>query len=237
MKLSKHIHLLLAMLALVFFASCGETEEDESEYANWQERNETYFNHVYNQAKSASGNTTNGVWRIYKKWSLNDEIALNPEDHIVVQVLEEGTGSGCPMYSDSVRVHFKGHLMPTASYSGGLTIGTSYAGTFHHETASPRLFAVSSTYTPDGLATALQQMHIGDRWRIYVPYQLGWGVVSHSVVSTSTVSTAASEWVSSGISVPAYSTLVYDIELVSYYRTGASIPAWKSKEAGTWIWE
>ena len=39
------------------------------------------------------------------------------------------------------------------------------------------------------------------------------------------------------IVIPAYSTLIYDIELVAYYRSNASVPSWKSKTANEWIWE
>ena len=236
MKLSNKIHLLVALLALTAFTACSESEDEESDFANWQERNEAYFRQIYSQAQSGQGSTT-GSWRIMKKWSLADEVATAPENHIVVQVLNQGTGSGCPMFTDSVRVHFQGHLMPTAAFSSGMPIGSSYSGTFHSETASPRTYAVSSSYTPDGLATALQQMHIGDRWRLYVPYQLGWGAVSHRVISSTSGSTGSLEWIASGLVVPAYSTLVYDVELVSYYRTGSSVPEWKAKEAGTWIWD
>ena len=62
----------------------------------------------------------------------------------------------------------------------------------------------------DGLSTALQQMHIGDRWIVYVPYQYGYGSVNNS----------------SPI-VPAYSTLVFDVTLVAIYHSGDRIPKWK----------
>ena len=224
---------LVGGLLPLLTTSCSETEDDPSEFSNWQERNEAYFKQKYESALfSSMGNTF-----LLTKWSLNDSIATKAEDHIVVEVLNKGTGSGCPIFTDSVRVHFSGHLIPTASYANGLQIGASYTGTFYPQTARPRTFAISSYYTPDGIATALQHMHIGDKWRIYVPYQLGWNTSSHSVSSSSTSSSASYEWVSSSVVIPAYSTLIYDIELVAYYRSNASMPSWKSKTANEWIWE
>lgn len=217
------------------FIACSETEEEASEFDNWQERNEAYFKQKYEncQRESMNGQST----FILTKWSLDESVATKAEDHIVVEVLNKGTGSGCPIFTDSVRVHFSGHLIPTASYANGLQIGASYTGTFYPQTARPRTFAISSYYTPDGIATALQHMHIGDKWRIYVPYQLGWNTTAHSVSSSSTSSSASYEWVSSSVIIPAYSTLIYDIELVAYYRSNASVPSWKSKTANEWIWE
>ena len=62
----------------------------------------------------------------------------------------------------------------------------------------------------DGFSTALQHMHIGDRWEVYIPQQLGYGSKDDSAV-------------------PAYSTLRFDITLMAYYRAGQVVPAWKAK--------
>ena len=233
------IMLLAVMVCGCFTAavstSCSETDEEESEFSNWQERNEAYFKQKMEQVanKMSTGQET----FVLTKWSLKDSIANNLEDHIVVEVLNKGTGSGCPFYTDSVRVHFSGHLIPTTSYPDGMLIGRSYTGTFYPETARPRTMAVSSGYTPDGIATALQHMHIGDKWRIYVPHQLGYRGASHSAVSSTTASTTSMEWVMSSIVVPAYSTLIYDVQLVGYYRVGTEVPTWKGKTADGWVWE
>ena len=61
----------------------------------------------------------------------------------------------------------------------------------------------------DGLSTALQQMHLGDRWVVYVPHQYGYGTVNNSSPF-----------------VPAYSTLIFDITLVGIYHSGDRIPKW-----------
>ena len=181
--------------------SCSESDEEKSEFDNWQERNETYFNEVYNRAK----NSSSSEWAVYTKWSLNDDVAANPKDHIVVQVLERGTGSGCPLYTDSVRIHYSGRLMPTASYAQGYEFDKSWTDSYNPAVSKPLTSVVNGFV--DGFSTAIMNMHIGDRWRVYIPYQLGYGTTASG-------------------SVPAYSTLIFDLTLVAYNHPGAGVPNW-----------
>lgn len=84
------------------------------EYADWKARNDAYFNKVYSDAQQAikSGSKE---WKIFNTWSVNETVATTT-DHIVVKVLQEGTGSGCPIFTDNVYVHYIGRLMPSVSY-------------------------------------------------------------------------------------------------------------------------
>jgi FKBP-type peptidyl-prolyl cis-trans isomerase FklB len=50
-----------------------------------------------------------------------------------------------------------------------------------------------------GFGTALMRMHRGDRWRVYIPYQLAYGSSARS-------------------SIPAYSTLIFDLQLEDFWR-------------------
>lgn len=207
------------LLALVL-ASCSENLNEVEEFPDWQQTNATYFSNIYKAAQTsiASGDTG---WKIIRGFSLNEAVATHDYDHIVVQVLQEGTGSGCPLYTDSVKVHYLGRLLPSTSYTSGYVFAQSYYGDYNPNTSSPVHLAVATnTYTPDGLCTALQQMHIGDRWRIYVPQQLGYGTTT-----------------SSTFSIPGYSTLVYELTLVAYYRAGVDVPDSQVKEQGMWIEE
>ena len=105
--------------------------------------------------------------------------------------------------------------MPSSTYADGYVFDQSYTGTFNMATLKPVSKAVSAFV--DGFTTALMNMHIGDHWRVYIPYNLGYG--------TSTSS-----------KIPAYSTLIFDIALVAYYRPGTVIPAWKAKSSkGVWV--
>lgn len=47
----------------------------------------------------------------------------------------------------------------------------------------------------EGWQVALQKMHVGDKWIIYIPYAMGYGIKSFD-------------------SIPAYSTLIFEVELL-----------------------
>lgn len=214
----KSLILLFSLFVSAFtLVSCSETDDTVEEFPDWQSTNDTYFNKIYTEAKAAitSGDTS---WKIFSSYALNDSMAPNATDHIVVKVIKAGTGSGCPLYTDTVRVDYRGHLLPSTSYSNGYVFVESYSGDYDAETSAPVTFGVSAKEA--GLSTALQHMHIGDRWLVYIPYNLGYGTTA----STSPI-------------IPAYSTLIYDLTLVSYYRAGVEIPDFKAKQGGYWVEE
>lgn len=216
MKIHLIILYLLALLAPVgLLSSCSESDNEEEEFPNWKKTNEQYFNNLYAMAKS-SADMGDKSWKVIRQWSLEESTAKDPYDYIVVNVLENGTGSGCPLYTDSVKVHYEGRLLPSTSYPDGYVFDKSFTGDFNPATALPAKFAVSGMI--DGFTTALQYMHIGDRWKVYIPYQLGYGS-------------------SASGSIPAYSTLVFDVTLVSYYRAGVEVPDSKARPATGWIEE
>ncbi len=216
MKIHLIILYLLALLAPVgLLSSCSESDNEEEEFPNWKKTNEQYFNNLYAMAKS-SADMGDKSWKVIRQWSLEESTAKDPYDYIVVNVLENGTGSGCPLYTDSVKVHYEGRLLPSTSYPDGYVFDKSFTGEFNPATALPAKFAVSGMI--DGFTTALQYMHIGDRWKVYIPYQLGYGKTASG-------------------SIPAYSTLVFDVTLVSYYRAGVEVPDSKARPATGWIEE
>jgi peptidylprolyl isomerase len=48
----------------------------------------------------------------------------------------------------------------------------------------------------DGWQIALQQMHVGDKWVIYIPHEMGYGTKACA-------------------GIPACSTLIFEVELLS----------------------
>lgn len=194
-RFSIYILSLLAMVLSSALVSCSESNEEDTEFSDWQTRNEQYFDQKYSEVKALvdAGNTE---WKILRKWSYEGNVATHSYDHILVNVLKEGNGAGCPLSTDTVDVHYSGRLIPSESYSDGYVFDQSWTGEFNEETAKPSTFAVTGTVV-DGFSTLLQYMHIGDKWRVYIPYQLAYGKKVQG-------------------SVPAYSTLIFDVELVHY---------------------
>ena len=220
--------LLLAaffVLSSSVLTSCKEENDAVEEFPNWKDKNEKYFDNLYQQTKQkiASGDKS---WKILTKWSLNEEIATKAVDHIVVHVLKEGTGSGCPLYTDSVRVNYSGRMLPSTSYPAGFVFDKSYYGDFDPKTAHPVTLAMQGQRAVvDGFSTALQHMHIGDRWEIYIPHQLGYGADGSRNSTTK------------AYIVQPYSTLIFDVTLLAYYRPGEIPVPFQAKQNAVWVEE
>lgn len=208
------------MLICGLFASCSDDEESEDdEYYNWKGRNEAYFNEIralaldsISQAKAEWGADWEDHcnWQRYLSYSYDSSVSSEPEDSVYVQILSRGDGDGCPYLNDSVRVFYRGRIIPTTSYPEGLVFSYSgqssvYENIFNLNTGVPSTIRTSSFIK--GVGTAILRMHIGDFWRIYVPQGLGYG--------------------SSGSGdVPAYSTLIFEVWLVDYFRNGETVTSW-----------
>ena len=214
------IYILFALMAVFTtgLVSCSESSDEVEEFPDWQNTNEKYFDSKYSEVKALvdAGNTE---WKILRSWSLEDNVATHSYDHVLVDVLEKGNGSGCPLYTDSVEVHYSGRLLPSTSYPEGYEFDKSWTGEFNDSTALPRRFAVSGVVV--GFSTALQNMHIGDKWRIYIPHQLGYGSLTNPGA--------------------AYSTLIFEVELKAYYRANYTQQApslsGRQPKRGKWIYE
>ena len=211
MNTKRLVYFFAALWTAMALSSCSETDDSQAEFEDWQARNEAYYKEIYTRAKA----NADGTWRVLHNWSYNDGVATAPTDHIAVKVLTAGTGSGSPLYSDSARVSCVGRLIPSTSYADGYAFVRTYAGKFNPNTVASINIGVHGTFgkatrnftpysVPDGLTTALMNMHIGDRWLVYVPYQLGYGVRTSNYV-------------------PAYSTLIFDISLSGYSRAGVKV--------------
>ena len=190
--------------------SCSEEDNTVDEWADWQKKNDSYWNSLYSETQQRISSGDNS-WRVLTVWSKDEKYELKTTDRIIVHVLNEGKGTEQPLYTDTVRVHYVGWLIPSASYAGGYQFDKSYSDdSFDTETSIPAKGALSG-FT-DGFATALLNMHQGDHWRIYVPYTLGYGANVHG-------------------SIPAYSTLIFEVTLASFWHPGTRVPEWSAKPA------
>lgn len=199
----------VASLGASMFTSCSETSTEEEEYANWQSRNVAFFDSIYNVALA----NADGKWDTIRAWSLNPNATnLARTSYIVVHKEEVGDGTECPLYTDSVIVHNFGKLLPSKTYKDGNVIEKSYEGgidDYNEKTARAKKWAVSGLI--DGYTTALQHMHVGDRWKVYVPWTLAYGTTLYN-------------------SIPAYSVLIWNIKLLGVYHAGETLPDLNAKK-------
>ena len=201
MLIKKYIPLiLLALIAPLAMSSCSEEDDIVDEFPNWQATNEAFVDHLTDSVnKLLADNPLRTDWKRLKSWSkLNSEAGTNA-DYILVKVLESSqeTNASKPLYTDSVAVHYQGRLLPSTSYTEGYVFDQSYYGNFNFELSRPTKMKLSELI--DGFVTAVLNMQRGDRWLVYIPYQLGYGASS------------------SNSAVPSYSTLVFDIALADFY--------------------
>ena len=194
MKYLKIVSLLFVCTLGSLFASCEETAE-VNEYANWQERNEAFIDSI---AKAANDNA-DGKWMRILALGL-DSIDItgtlvehDTEDYIYCHIEKVGEGSEHPL--SIVSVNYRGRLIPTESHPQGKVFDESYKGTLNPATNKPVEFSVDDVI--EGWHTALVHMVKGDIWRVYIPASLGYGS-------------------SNKTDIPAYSTLIFDINLVDF---------------------
>lgn len=189
MARSMAAHWLQLCLCAIFpiLVSCSESDDTPEEYPDWKNYNEAFV-----QKNLAVDSMARGFERI-KNFSYTAGEG-KASDYIYVKRLRNGSGTVRPIYTDSVQVHYQGRLLPSTTYSTGYIFDQSWMrGTqLDEDINTPVKFKVGGVV--DGFATALQNMVEGDRWIVYIPYQLGYG--SSEVAS---------------ITGTAYSTMRFDI--------------------------
>ena len=100
---------------------------------------------------------------------------------IIYKVLQAGNGATSPNTNSVVSVHYRGTLINGREFDNSWKRGC------------PEAFRLNQVI--DGWQQGLQQMKVGDRWMIYIPYQLGYGARSSGPI-------------------PAFSTLIFEVELL-----------------------
>ena len=100
---------------------------------------------------------------------------------ILYKVTEPGSGTVSPRPDNVVSVHYRGTLID------GREFDNSY------ERNCPEAFRLNQVI--EGWQIALQQMHVGDKWVVYILYTSGYGNRASGPI-------------------PAFSTLIFEVELL-----------------------
>jgi len=195
--MSKNILWLIGLLFAVSFTlgACEETDGAVDPYKDWQVRNERFIDSIASVARNNQGEGV-GQWKIIHSYKFPQQgITMGDVDeYVYCKVLEVGDGDASPLYTDTVGVHYRGQLIPL--YDGQvLTFDQSYQGELDVDVNLPYYSPSKDQYGSYdlgvGMKTATMEMCVGDRWEVYVPYQLGYGVEGSG-------------------SIPGYSTLIFD---------------------------
>ena len=219
---------LLLLLPLLIFASCKDSNDEIDPKYDWEARNAQWFAEVYDEAKSAiteaKAQYPNGKewedhcdWRLYKTLLKSQDVEGAPTDYIVCKINKRGEDSKkegdedlwSAAYTDSVRLYYRAWIMdenyPT-SKTNMTVFSQTYYGDFDATTAAPIAMPVISTV--EGFMTAVQYMVKGDDWLVYIPQQLGYKGESSDYI-------------------PAFSTLLYRIQMERVHKSGTGMPGWR----------
>ena len=201
------IYSLFLFVALMGLVSCDETEET-GEYDNWTARNVAFIDSI---AKVARANES-GDWKVFLVDGVNDTLQWDNQYYVYCNVIRNSDGVETPGYSDTVLVNYRGRLIPSKTYPEGNIFDESYLGKLDPEVNVPQKMNVAGLSILRGWTTAVSHMRkgltraTGDVWRVYIP------------------STLAYEGNTSVSGVPAYSTLIFDLNLVDFYPVGTPVP-------------
>lgn len=181
MKMKRLIYLTISLFAAFSFASCNDDTSDEA----WKDANLEAYNAI----------TTNPEYKDVRS-------VFHPEDGtgpfgVYFKELKKGDGTKHPLQTSIVKILYEGRYYDSTYFNTGtknngipvqITVNESY---------------MLNYFMTRGLSFAIQNMVVGDRWEIWVPYYLGFGAYDLTDSTTGLVI------------IKAYSTLVYEIELVS----------------------
>ena len=151
--------------------------QPEISHAEAKEIVKNYF--VELQRKANNENIENGKILLERN-KTNPAITTLPSG-LQYEVLRQGSGR-MPGKNDSVKCHYVG------TFINGQVFDSSIARN------EPAVFGV--TQVIPGWTEALQLMHEGDKWRLYIPYDLAYGERG------------------AGDAIPPYCTLIFEIELL-----------------------
>lgn len=180
------LHTAAACLLLLGTILLGSCSENSelNEYANWQKRNEAYTDSL---AKVVASNSDPAL-KVITPQSSHISYPIYYKVKKSGAKIVDGVAVQSPYYTSTVSCYYRGYLINGEEFDGNFD-GDSPNPNFE----SPNSFAVNGVI--NGWTEALQLMVPGDRWTLYIPYTQGYGT-------------------SATASIPGYSTLIFDVELV-----------------------
>lgn len=197
----KKFYWILSVLCGFTFIACSESKEVSEFEGNWEERNMAYIDSIANVARKNLGDDV-GQWKVLKSYKLPSDGSIlgatDNQQYVYAKIKKVGEGTVSPIFSDSISVNYSGRLIPTTSYPKGYAFDQNTRLDINEENIAlmqPIHFITGDLIA--GWTTALQQMHKGDIWQLFIPQKLGYRGEAQT-------------------GIPAYSTLVFDVALIDF---------------------
>lgn len=186
--MKKYWHITWMLVVMLFtLAACSDDDENEIVIDEaWKEINLAAFDARLQDAKTDTS-----------LFTINSE---SGNGQIICKILKKGEGTETIYYTSTVNCYYKGCFVTNedgevvADRDSVLTQGEVFDSRLRENGDDKVLFEVDDSGLRDGFATALQHMHEGDIWEVWMPYQLGYGVSGYDDIKP-------------------YTTLVFQIEV------------------------
>lgn len=186
--MKKYWHITWMLVVMLFtLAACSDDDENEIVIDEaWKEINLAAFDARLQDAKTDTS-----------LFTINSE---SGNGQIICKILKKGEGTETIYYTSKVNCYYKGCFVTNedgevvADRDSVLTQGEVFDSRLRENGDDKVLFEVDDSGLRDGFATALQHMHGGDIWEVWMPYQLGYGVSGYDDIKP-------------------YTTLVFQIEV------------------------
>ena len=186
--MKKYWHITWMLVVMLFtLAACSDDDENEIVIDEaWKEINLAVFDARLQDAKTDTS-----------LFTINSE---SGNEQIICKILKKGEGTETIYYTSKVNCYYKGCFVTNedgevvADRDSVLTQGEVFDSRLRENGDDKVLFEVDDSGLRDGFATALQHMHEGDIWEVWMPYQLGYGVSGYDDIKP-------------------YTTLVFQIEV------------------------
>ena len=194
---------LLLTATLFSLISCGETKEFD-DHANWKSRNSDFISQIAAKCSDKTPETAS-VGQLFRllSYKLDPEQEWDNSSYVYCEILDKGVDTLSPYFSDSIRINYRVRLIPTDYYPEGQIVDRSFMTSDLNPTVNvPSSHKVSSLI--EGVSTAIMHMHVGDFWKLYVPYGLAYGSNEKN-------------------DIPSYSALIFEINLTEIAPTGESL--------------
>ncbi len=200
------LYLSLFLFLSVGFAACDEVEE-VGEYDNWEPRNTAFIDSIHALAADRLL-PLNVAQEEADKFGPGEMFGLETtasttagKQYVYCKKIVKNTAGAVPVYTSSVETHYYGTLITGDSFQGTFEgYGATDRGVLDPETKAPTAFDSPTSFSINnsglrlGWVAALQYMHVGERWMLYIPYQSGYGESDYG-------------------SIPGYSALTFDLQL------------------------
>ena len=184
--MKKYWHITWMLVVMLFtLAACSDDDDKIVIDEAWKEINLAAFDARLQDAKTDAS-----------LFTINSE---SGNGQIICKILKKGEGTETIYYTSKVNCYYKGCFVTNedgdviSDRNNVLAEGEVFDSALKENSDDPFKTSVSSVV--DGWTTALQHMHEGDIWEVWVPYQLGYGVSGY------------------GDNIKPYTTLVFQVEV------------------------